>query len=291
MSLGKGNRIHVSWFGSSLVAPKPPEGQYTQAPLMVTRMNDDHSGFEPERNVMTWTTNLDGGGSIAADQEGNVYVAWHGRGDSPLEGEMGRTIFMAISRDHGKTFGKEIAIKEAPSGSCACCGMRVFMHPVGQLHIVYRGIQGKVRPMIDLWSDDRWVSFKKQLFNPWEIEACPMSSVTLLSLENEILIATEQEGNIQLNGKPLDQSSLGIVSKKHEPWKGKHPSLARDRSGNVLLAWAEGAGWAKGGKLRWVIMNKEGAEIASNPRKELPEIPAWSFPTACFFEDRFQVIF
>ena len=291
MSLGVENRVHVSWFGSAKVSPEPPEGKHRQAPLMVTRMNDDGDGFERERNVMTWTRNLDGGGSIVADQKGNVFVAWHGRGNSEIEGELGRGIFLAISKDHGKTFSREIAVKAAPPGSCACCGMRVFIHPTGQLHIVYRGVQNKVRPMIDLWSDDQGQTFRKAIFNPWEIEACPMSSVSLLTMENELLIASEQGGNIKLDRKLVNQSNLTPFSPPHPAWKGKHPSMATDSRGNLLVTWAEGAGWAKGGTLRWVILDKSGMEIASNQRNDRFEIPVWSFPTALFFQERFNIIF
>lgn len=291
MSIGKGNRIHVSWFGSANVAPKPPEGQHPQAPLMVNRMTDDGKGFEPERNVMTWTRHLDGGGSITADQKGHVYAAWHGRGDSKIEGEMGRTIFLAHSMDEGKTFSKEVKIKGAPAGSCACCGMRAFSHPDGALHIVYRGIQGKIRPMIDLWSIDGGKTFQKTIFDPWEIDACPMSSVTLLPLDDKFLIGSEQAGHIRLNIKPMDDSSIIPFSEQSEIWNGKHPSMASDPNGNILLTWAEGAGWAKGGKLRWAILNKNASEIASDKGENALEIPVWSFPSAIYFEGRFQIIY
>ncbi len=291
MSLGMENRIHVSWFGSANVSSKPPEGKYPQAPLMVTRLNDEGNGFEPERNLMTWTQNLDGGGSIAADRKGNVFVAWHGRGHSKIEGEMGRGIFLATSKDQGKTFSKEVEVKEAPPGSCACCGMRVSIHPTGQLHIVYRGIQKKIRPMVDLWSDDGGQTFQKTIFNPWEIEACPMSSVNLLPLKDAVLIASEQEGSIKLSRKPLNQSTMSPFSDQLSMWKGKHPSVATDPTGNVLVTWAEGAGWAKGGTLRWVILDKNGILISENERGEEPEVPVWSFPSAYYFNQQFGIIF
>ena len=291
MSIGMESRIHVSWFGSAKVSPKPPEGKYPQAPLMVTRLNDAGDGFEPERNVMTWTRNLDGGGSIAADQKGNVFVAWHGRGHSKIEGEPGRGIFLATSGDQGKTFTKEVEVKEAPPGSCACCGMRVLIHPMGQLHLVYRGVQQKMRPMIDLWSNDGGKTFQKIVFNPWEIEACPMSSVDLLPMKDGILIASEQAGDIKLNRKPLGQSTLNPLSDQFPKWKGKHPSIATDPTGNLLVTWAEGAGWAKGGTLRWVILDKNGGLIAGNESGKQPEIPVWSFPSAHYFNQQFGIIF
>lgn len=45
--------------------------------MLYTRLNDAGDGFEPQRNVIQKRPGLDGGGSIAADAEGNVYVAWH----------------------------------------------------------------------------------------------------------------------------------------------------------------------------------------------------------------------
>ena len=118
-----------------------------------------------------------------------------------------------------------------------------------------------------------------------------MSSVTLLPHNKQLLIATEQEGTIRLNHKPLDKSSLNSFSNQQQSWKGKHPSMATDPNGNVLLTWAEGAGWAKGGTLRWVIMNKSGKVVAKSPSENQLEIPVWSFPSALHLQAEFQVIY
>ena len=40
-------------------------------------MNDSGTAFETERNVIHAAYGLDGGGSVAADDQANVYVAWH----------------------------------------------------------------------------------------------------------------------------------------------------------------------------------------------------------------------
>jgi hypothetical protein len=45
------------------------------SPMLYSRLNDAHTAFEPERNVMTRTFGLDGGGTIAADPVGNVYIS------------------------------------------------------------------------------------------------------------------------------------------------------------------------------------------------------------------------
>src|SRR6478752_3906905 len=73
LSLGRNGRPHVAWNGSGRTQPKSPDG----VPMLYTRLNDAGDGFEPQRNLMTATTTLDGGGSVAADARGNVYVIWH----------------------------------------------------------------------------------------------------------------------------------------------------------------------------------------------------------------------
>src|SRR5262249_40256549 len=82
IALGKNGRVHVAWNGSSQAqskGPLNPESGQRGAPMLYSRLNDAHSAFEPERNLMIRTFGLDGGGTIAADRAGHIYVAWHGK--------------------------------------------------------------------------------------------------------------------------------------------------------------------------------------------------------------------
>src|SRR5262245_54234731 len=81
IAIGRGGRVHVAWNGSDRARPKPPVNPKTNRtgmPMLYARSNASRTAFEPQRNLMTDTVDLDGGGSIAADQGGRVYVAWHG---------------------------------------------------------------------------------------------------------------------------------------------------------------------------------------------------------------------
>src|SRR6266568_600896 len=73
LAVGRKGRAHVAWNGSRDAG----KGTHRGAPMLYSRLNDAGTAFEPERDVMTETAFLDGGGSVAADNEGNAYVMWH----------------------------------------------------------------------------------------------------------------------------------------------------------------------------------------------------------------------
>ena len=73
LALGRGGLVHVAWNGSQRAAPPNP---IKGTPMLYTRLDEDQSAFEPQRNLMQESFYLDGGGSIGADSKGNVYVVW-----------------------------------------------------------------------------------------------------------------------------------------------------------------------------------------------------------------------
>ena len=129
IAMGRNGRIHVAWNRSSAVessGPLNPEAGQRGAPMLYSRLSADGTGFEPERSLMTHTFGLDGGGSIAADATDNVYVAWHGKASGAAQGEAGRQVWIAVSRDDGATSAAEDPAWGEPTGACGCCGMALF---------------------------------------------------------------------------------------------------------------------------------------------------------------------
>ena len=102
LALGRNGRVHVAWNGSRQAEPKGPDGV---TPMLYARLSDAGASFEPQRNVMQRSGVLDGGGAVAADRAGNVYVIWHATGE--VTGEDHRQVFVAASRDDGKTFARD----------------------------------------------------------------------------------------------------------------------------------------------------------------------------------------
>ena len=51
----------------------------------------------------------------------------------------------------------------------------------------------------------------------------------------------------------------------------------------MLLAWAEGTGWQKGGSLAWQLFDRDA--LPTGEAKQLPDLPAWSFAAAVALPD------
>jgi hypothetical protein len=154
IALGKGGRVHVVWNGVG---------------TDFARLNDAGDAFEEQRNLMRQTYVPDGGGTVAADDAGNVYVIWHGqlKGD---QGEDKRKVWVARSTDEGRTFAIEAPAWTEPTGVCPCCSTRAFADRKGVVYLLYRSATEQVnRDIYLLVSEDRGESFKQALIHKWKI--------------------------------------------------------------------------------------------------------------------------
>ena len=59
----------------------------------------------------------------------------------------------------------------------------------------------------------------------------------------------------------------------------KHPRLAINEAGEVLMVWTEGTSFQKGGSLAWQLYDSNRNPIAAKPG-QAPGLPVWSLPAA-----------
>jgi hypothetical protein len=277
MAIGRNGRIHVAWNGSSVLqskGPRNPESGQTGPPMLYSRLGDSHQTFEPERSLMTRTFGLDGGGSLAADAGGNVYVAWHGKSPGAAAGEAGRQVWVAVSRDDGKTFASEVPAWNHATGACGCCGMSMFADSKGVVRALYRSATENVhRDMYVLASVDHGMTFEGRKLHTWDINACPMSSMAFSEGAGGVVGAWETGGQVyfeqlaKVNETPV--SAPGAANGR------KHPRVAIGPNGDVLLIWTEGTGWQKGGSLAWQQFDANGK--ADGGKGTAAGVPSWSF--------------
>ena len=287
VALGRGGRIHVAWNGSGTARPKGPlnpeaprDSPHNGLPMLYSRLNDTGDSFEPQRNLIKTTFGLDGGGSVAADDQGNVYVAWHGKSQGSRKGEGGRQVFVVYSRDDGTTFSREKPAIDQPTGACGCCGMRLFADQASNLFGLYRSATDTVhRDIYLLLSKNQGHSFEAQRLHQWEIAACPMSSMSFSQGPNGVVAAWETQG--QVYWATLDPETFESSEPLAAPGHGdarKHPVVVANDEGQTLLLWVRSRGWKKPGDLHWQLFDHEGNPIGS--AGFAADLPTWSFGTA-----------
>ncbi len=286
LAIRRGGRPHVAWNGSSeakLKGPVNPDAGKPGAPMLYSRLNEAGTGFEPERNLMHRSFGLDGGGSVAADNAGNVYVAWHGiatdeKTGAGVQGEARRQVWLNKSSDDGVTFRDEARAWQQPTGACACCGLKVFATREGTVHALYRSATEAVhRDIYLITSKDRGKSFQGGLLHKWEINACPMSSMDFAQNSKTVIGAWETGGQVYWARIAGDRpETMQPIAAPGEVKGRKHPRVAINDSGELLFVWTEGTGWKRGGSLAWQMYDSSGRPTAEKGVVE-SGIPAWSF--------------
>jgi hypothetical protein len=254
-------------------------------PLLYTRRDDARTGFEPQRDALGSTAGLDGGASIAADAKGNVYIAWHAA-PRPAAGEANRRLWVARSTDEGKTFAREAGVFDDPTGACGCCSVKAFADHSGRVHFLYRAATDTVNRDMVLLSGEAGGPLRGGRIDPWVINACPMSSESFAEGGDAIWAAWETTGQVRfarvdpksgrLAGAPI--SAPGGAAGR------KHPFLAANKAGEVLLVWDEGTAWQRGGSLVWQLFDAKGQALAEKGRVA-DGIPVWGLATAVALPD------
>jgi len=278
IALGRNARAYVVWFGS-----RAQSGGLTDTmPVFFSRLNDSRTGFEPQRDLMQYARGGDGGLSVAADAHGDVYVVWHAMGAEP--GEDHRRVYLARSTDDGNSFAREVPISPATLGACGCCGMRAFADERGTLYVLYRAAAQSVhRDMTLLMSTDQGSTFRAARVDSWELNACPMSTAYLSEGGRQVFAAWEKAGQVYFEEIQRDLAKVPpAFTAPGEGTNRKHPAIAANANGVVLLAWTEGTGWLKGGSLAWQLFDSAGR--AASAQEHAPGVPVWGLPSA--FADR-----
>jgi len=263
MALGKDGRIHAIWMGSSKAMPRgplnpalPADSPFNGTPLLYTYLDAATGKFNEPRSLMSKTVALDGDSALAADERGNVYVVWHAQlPGGKNEGE--RSVWLAHSTDNGANFSEERNVMPEETGVCPCCGLTAQVSADGSIAIVYRAATASVRRgMRLLHSDNRGETFKLSTLDEWNLSMCPMSTAAIVASPKGFLGSWENDGRLGLSQLPV----AGVEQLSGKTPR-KHPSLATNKNGETLLAWAEGIGFGKGGAVGWQRFDATGKPI------------------------------
>lgn len=278
LALGPEGSVHVVWNGHG--------GKDQPAPLFYSRLvGGMNPRFEAQRDLRGASKALDGGASIAANTRGEVYVVWHGAAAEAVEGEEHRVVFVLKSADNGAAFGPASVANLDYGGVCACCSLKAFAAPTGELLTLYRAARKMDQRDVTLLSSrDGGKSFEHRTVGTWAIAACPMSSMSMVALKGGIRGVWESEGRIE--STMLDSASKAMVVSSG---KGRHPSIAVNAKGETLVAWSVGTGWQKGGELQWRVLDRDGKPLSAQGTAK--GIPVWGASAAYADGDSFVVMY
>ncbi len=270
LALGGGGILHVLWNGSSKTRPTTSGS----APLLYTRSMPREGGFEVQRALGENTRHLDGGGAVAADGRGTVWVVWHAAQPTPPVGgddETHRGVFLRVSRDEGLTFGPVRRIDPPGMGVCACCGLDAGIGPDGSGWVLVRGAAGRSeRGMRLLTTRAGSLDFQSQTLDSWNLDQCPLSTCRLVQTPDSPSAVWISKGRVQWAslGAPDLRRTLSASARS-----ANHPVLVSlGRTGSAIVAWTEGTGWQRGGDLAWCTLQ---AGTPNPTVQRLPGVPVW----------------
>lgn len=272
LAVGLGGSVHVVWNG------RPANGKGTNSPLLYARLDPVDTVFSQQADLLAGTEALDGGADISTDGEGRVSIVWHGQRRTGT-GESFRLIFARHSTDDGRTFGPLIALNEKEPGVCACCSLSARILQDGTLGVLFRGAsQPDQRGMIWLTQPPSGPASLQRL-DEWKVNACPMSSAAILVMKQPLL-AWENAGRITLARPPFNLNETYSLDLPH----ARHPALAQNKAGQILVACASDSGWAKAGQIEWRLLDASLKKVITSSATRT-DLPVWSFPATFALPD------
>jgi hypothetical protein len=117
-----------------------------------------------------------------------------------------------------------------------------------------------------------------------------MSTMALVQGPNGVFAAWETDGQIYFASQSSGKTTFSEPQAAPGQGRGrKHPSLAINGRGDLLLAWTEGTGWQQGGALAWQVFDKSGKATGVRGRVE-GGIPIWGLPAAVATDRGFAIV-
>ncbi len=197
IAVGRNGTIHVFYPANDV---SPSNGK-PYAVANYTRSTDGGRTFEKPKRLNTMVATdashvVHGGlthgavfGAMAVDASGSVYTLWIDTRDMLQEGISGK-MFMAVSRDDGKTFGQDAEV--FPADVCPCCQITATVDADQRLFIGSRQVDGKFRDSTVAVSRDggRTFSARQRIVGKrWEIEGCPLKPTSVAARGREVYAA------------------------------------------------------------------------------------------------------
>ena len=165
--------------------------------MLYSRSDEGGPAFEPQRNLMQRTSALDGGGTVAADNEGNVYVAWHGRTEERRTGrDRASDVAGPLEGRRGDIRSRSTRLGPADRRLCLLRHMRLGRPPRDGPSPVSSGHRRRRTGHLPAdFRRPRW-SLPGHVGPTLAANVCPMSSASLAESGSGVLAAWETQGQV-----------------------------------------------------------------------------------------------
>jgi len=174
-------RILVTWVdrgrdpAGDILVSVSDDGGRTFSPA--ARVNDDLGPAGQEYQDIT----------VLPDE--TVVISWLDERDATRENKNQKQLYLAFSKDAGRSFGPNLALTSSPQGVCPCCRPGLAGLPSGSLHVVYRDrvevepgrVQLVIRMASRLPDEAAFRPPVKVSRKGWIYDACPVDGPAVLA--------------------------------------------------------------------------------------------------------------
>lgn len=233
-------------------------------------------------NLIASHPGVDGGSALVFAPDNTLYAVWHAPEKPNDPSESSRKVFIARAKNGDYEHFDKIVSDPAPAGrgACACCALSAFATN-DHLYVLYRCATDQVHRDIHLLTfDDDLNCIEDQTLNTMTANKCIMSTASFAQGKDNLYAAFESDTNIFIHRLHSPSVTNDGITKPIEGVgdRRKHPRLAINRDGTILLAWTEGTSFHTGGSVAWQFFSPD-----LQPLTEIshaPGLPAGSQPAA-----------
>ena len=248
IAVGKSGVIHVFYHGNrreASAARQAIDARYT-------RSTDGGKTFSTPRTLNRDGQGMDDGelneahcfGTMGVAPNGDVYAYWIDTRHMTSEKDNG-AIYSAVSRDEGKTFGREQMLFR--NSACPCCQLNVAFTLKGEVILSARNVtaDGARDASVAISKDGgkTYSNFVAATPNKWMIAACPLKPTALATDKDGRIFAAWFSGGEKSAGSAFAVSEDGgkTFSKPITLHEGAstpdRPQISVAADGAVTVAW------------------------------------------------------
>jgi hypothetical protein len=104
-----------------------------------------------------------------------------------------------------------------------------------------------------------------------------MSSEAFAEGPRGVYAAWDNEGQVYFSHlESLRGANDPVIAAPGKSGNRRHPGLAFNKKGEMILVWTEGTGWQRGGSLHWQVYDKNFTPRDAGRRPGA--IPVWGLP-------------